>query len=73
MSRAQRRQRDSLKEGIVYMEVLVAHALHMDYGFGTQRINRVLERVKTLSSSITNEHMTATEMLQWCRDMKIKL
>ena len=83
MKRAQRRQqkrqdakhnqRDPMKETIVYMEVLIAHALHIDYGFSTKRINRVLERVKKLSTSITEKRMTAAEMLQWCETMKIKL
>ena len=60
-------------DAIRLTEILMAHALHKRYKFGTKRINEVIKEVYKLSDMLEKGTIDYDDCEQWCNDMKINL
>jgi len=63
----------STKQACEVMTSVFAMALNNEYGFGTQRINKLIQRVRLQLECISGGLVTAADIRHWCFENKINL
>lgn len=64
-----------MKSSFITMNTFYALVLNSEFGFGTERINRVIERVKLQIDCLRDEKITGLtpkDIQEWCDEKKIK-
>ena len=61
------------REAVLFVEAVFAHALNAEFGFSTKRINRVLDKTRELSGYAAEEIIDGDDLMNWCKEKKLRL
>lgn len=64
---------DAIYETILRLTCVIAQSLNDEYGFGRERINRLLERAMYKFDCINDGLVTLDEIQKWCEETGINI
>ena len=66
------RSHEDIKGTIETMCAIMAISLNSEFGFGTARINKLVERMRLQFQCIENDTIKISDIIHWCNENKIK-
>ena len=61
------------REAVRVMTATMAMALNNEYGFGTKRVQRTIDRMRLQFECISSNTLSTEDLLDWCESKNIQL